>query len=62
MNPVPYVADTDFGFTSVWLRSQMSLLVLVAFVCPASATPQQRAAQSTVIVLSVVDDKSQAIP
>jgi hypothetical protein len=55
MNPVPYVPDTDFGFTSVWLRSQMSLLVLVAFVCLASETPQQRAGQSIVIVLSVVN-------
>jgi hypothetical protein len=62
MNPVQYVADTDFGFTSVWLRSEMALLVLFGWVCLASAVPQQRAAQSIVIVLSVVDDKSQAVP
>jgi hypothetical protein len=62
MNPVQYVADTDFGFTSVWLRSEMALLVLFGWVCLASAAPQQRAAQSIVIVLSVVDDKSQAVP
>ncbi|MGA8442137.1 MAG: hypothetical protein WB762_23805 [Candidatus Sulfotelmatobacter sp.] len=40
----------------------MALLVLVAFVCLASATPQQQAARSIVIDLSVVDDKAQAVP
>ena len=62
MNPVQYVADTDFGFTSVCRRSEMALLVLVAFVCLASATPQQQATDSIVIDLSVVDDKAQAVP
>jgi glycerol uptake facilitator-like aquaporin len=28
MNPVQYAADTYLGFTSVWLRSEMVLLVL----------------------------------
>ena len=62
MNPVQYVADTDFGFTSVCRRSEMALLVLFAFVCLASATPQQQATDSIVIDLSVVDDKAQAVP
>jgi hypothetical protein len=62
MNQVQYVPDTDCGFPSVWLQSEMALLVLLGWVCLASAAPQQRAAQSIVIVLSVVDDKSQALP
>jgi len=62
MNPVQYAADTDFGFTSVYLRSEMALLVLFACVCLASAAPQQRATRSIVIDLSVVDDKAQAVP
>jgi len=61
MNPVQYVADTDFGFSSVRLRFEMALLVLFGCVCLASATPQQQAARSVVIDLSVVDDKSQAV-
>jgi len=40
----------------------MALLVMFAFVCLASATPQQRAVRSIVIDLSVVDDKGQAVP
>ena len=56
MNPVQYVADTDFDFTSVCL-----LLVLFGCVCLGTAVAQQRN-QSIVIVLSVVDDKSQAVP
>src|SRR5450755_4542573 len=28
MNPVQYAADIDLGFTSVWLHSEMVLLVL----------------------------------
>ena len=48
--------------TSVYLRSEMSLLVLFACVCLASAAPQQRATRSIVIDLSVVDDKAQAVP
>ena len=56
MNPLQYVADTDFDFTSVCL-----LLVLFGCVCLGSAVAQQRN-QSIVIVLSVVDDKSQAVP
>ena len=62
MNPVQYVADADLGFTSVWLRSEMVLLVLFGCVCLGSAAAQRRATQSIVIVLSVVDDKSQAVP
>lgn len=62
MNPVQDVADTDFGFSSVSLRSQMALLVLFGCVCVASAAPQQRAVQSIVIVLSMIDDKSQPVP
>ena len=62
MNQGRYVADTDFGFSSVRLRSEMALLVLFGCVCLASAAPQQPAAQSIVIVLSVINDKSQAIP
>lgn len=58
---LPFVA-TDFGFTSVCLRSEMALWVLFAFVCLASAAPQQQAARSIVIDLSVVDDKGQAVP
>jgi len=48
MNPVQYVADTDFGFTSVCLRFEMALLVLFALVCLASAAPQQQAARSPI--------------
>lgn len=62
MNPVQDVADTDFGFSAVSLCSQMALLVLFGCVCVASAAPQQRAVQSIVIVLSVIDDKSQPVP
>ena len=62
MNPVQYVADTDLGVSSVRLRSEMALLVLFGCICVASAAPQQRAAQSIVIALSVIDDKSQAVP
>ncbi|MGA2855920.1 MAG: hypothetical protein ABSE40_03575 [Candidatus Sulfotelmatobacter sp.] len=61
MNPVQYVADTDFGFSSVRLRFEMALLVLFGCVCLASATPQQQASRSVVIDLSVVDDKGQAV-
>ncbi len=61
MNPVQYVADTDFGFSSVRLRFEMALLVLFGCVCLASATPQQPASRSVVIDLSVVDDKGQAV-
>ena len=62
MNQVRHVADADFGFSSVCLRSEMALLVLFGCVCVASAAPQQRATQSIVIVLSVIDEKSQSIP
>jgi len=62
MNSVQYVADTGLSVASVCLRSEMVLLVLFAFVCLALAAPQQRAARSIVIDLSVVDDKGQAIP
>ena len=62
MSPVQYVADADFGFTSVCLRSEMALLVLFAFVCLASATPEQQAGGSIVVDLSVVDDKGHAVP
>ena len=62
MNPVRCVADTDFDFSSVRLRSEIALLVLFGCVCVASAAPQQRAAQSIVIILSVIDDKSQPVP
>jgi len=62
MNQVRCVADTHFGFSSVRLRSEMALLVLFGCVCLASVAAQQRAAQSIVIVLSVIDAKSQAIP
>ena len=62
MNQVRYVADADFGFSSVCLLSELVLLVLFGCVCAASAVPQQRAAQSIVIVLSVIDDKSQPVP
>jgi len=40
----------------------MALLVLFACVCLASAAPQQQAARSIDIDLSVVDDKAQAVP
>ncbi len=53
MNPVRCVADTDFGFSSVRLRSEMALLVLFGCVCVVSAALQKREAQSIVIVLSV---------
>jgi len=62
MNQVRHVADADFGFSSVSLRSEMALLVLFGCVCVASAAPQQRATQSIVIVLSVIDEQSQSIP
>ena len=62
MNQVRHVADADFGFSSVSLRSEMALLVLFGCACVASAAPQQRATQSIVIVLSVIDEKSQSIP
>jgi hypothetical protein len=62
MNPVQYVADADSNVTSIRLRSEIVLLVLFGCVCLGSAASQQRAAQSIVIVLSVVDDKSQAVP
>ncbi len=62
MNQVRYVADTDFVPSSVRLRCQMALFILFGCACLASATPQQRANHSIVIVLSVVDDKSQAVP
>ena len=61
MNPVQYVADTDLGVSSVRLRSEMALFVLFGCICVASAAPQQRATQSIVIVLSVIDDKSQPV-
>ena len=61
MNPVQYVADTDFGFPAVCLRSGMALLVLFGCICLASAAPQPRT-PSILIVLSVIDDKSQAVP
>jgi hypothetical protein len=41
MNPVQYVADTNFALASVSLRAEMAFLVLVVLVCLASATPQQ---------------------
>ena len=62
MNPVQHVAETDFGFSSVPLRSEMALLVLFGCICLASAAAQHGAVQSVVIVLSVIDDKSQAVP
>ncbi|MFY9909194.1 MAG: hypothetical protein WAK56_05100, partial [Candidatus Sulfotelmatobacter sp.] len=62
MNPLQHVAETDFGFSSVPLRSEMALLVLFGCICLASAAAQHGAVQSVVIVLSVVDDKSQAVP
>jgi len=62
MNPLQPVAETDFGFSSVPLRSEMALLVLFGCICLASAAAQHGAVQSVIIVLSVVDDKSQAVP
>ncbi len=62
MNPVQHVADADSSSTSVCLRAEMALLVLFGCVCLGSAAAQQRAPQSIVIVLAVIDDKSQAVP
>ncbi len=62
MNPVRCVADIDFGVSSVRLRAEIALLVLFGCVCVPSAAAQQRVASSIVIVLSVVDDKAQAVP
>jgi len=50
------------GFTPVCLRLETALLVLLVCVCLASAAPQQQAAGSIVIDLSVIDDKGQAVP
>ncbi len=62
MNPLRYLADADSAFTSLRLRSEIVLLVLFGCVCLGSAASQQGAVQSIVIILSVVDDKSQAVP
>jgi hypothetical protein len=61
MNSVRYVADTRLSIASVCLRFEMALFVLLAFVCLASAAPQQQAVRSIVIDLSVVDDKGRAV-
>lgn len=62
MNPLQYVANADSALTSIRLRSEIVLLVLFGCVCFGAAASQQGAAQSIVIILSVVDDKSQAVP
>ena len=62
MSSVGCVADNRLRIASVCLRFEMALLAMFAFVCLASATPEQQAARSMVIDLSVVDDKGQAIP
>src|SRR5271157_1618660 len=62
MNSVRCVADNRLRIAPVCLRFEMALLVLFAFVCLASAAPQQQATRSIVIDLSVVDDKGQAVP
>src|ERR1017187_1326147 len=56
------LSDHSSPRASVCLRSEMALLVLFACVCLASAAPQQQAARSIDIDLSVVDDKAQAVP
>jgi hypothetical protein len=59
---VQYAVDTDFGFTSVWLCSEMVLLVLLGwFVWDRRLRNGEQPNRSSSFC-QVVDDKSQAVP